>query len=62
MTNLNVATREVNSKGVGLLSVVGKLYDRLLIKKLGPELNAQQGRNNEGFGRLEDPWTKKAGL
>ena len=30
-----------NSRGISLLSVVVKLYGRVLIKELGPELNVQ---------------------
>ena len=30
-----------NSRGISLLSVVGKLFGRVLIKKLGSELNVQ---------------------
>ena len=30
-----------NSSGISLLSVVGKLYGRVLIKELGPELKVQ---------------------
>ena len=30
-----------NSRGISLLSVVGKLFGRVLIKELGPELNVQ---------------------
>ena len=37
-----------------LLSVVGKLYARVLLKELGPELNVQEGRSNVGLGRVED--------
>ena len=30
-----------NSGGISLLSVVGKLFGRALIKRVGPELNVQ---------------------
>ena len=42
-----------NSKGISLLSVVGKLFGRVLIK-----MNVQSGRSNMGLGRVEDAWTK----
>ena len=47
-----------NSRGISLLRVVGKLYGRVLIKELGPELNMQSPRSNMGLGRVEDAWIK----
>ena len=36
-----------NSRGISLLSVVGKLYGRVLIKRVrAPELNVQLGRSH----------------
>ena len=48
-----------NSSGISLLSVVGKLYGRALIKRVraGTEC-ALGGRSNVGLGRVEDAWTK----
>ena len=37
-----------NSRGISLLSVVGKLYGRVLIKRV----------SNVGLGRIEDAWTR----
>ena len=41
-----------NSRGISLLSVVGKLYGRVLIKRVRPELNVQYGKSN-GRGRMD---------
>ena len=41
-----------NSRGISLLSVVGKLYGRVLIKRV------RAGRSNVGLCRVEDAWTK----
>ena len=41
------------------MSVVGKLYGRvLMIKRVRVELNVQLRRSNVGLGRVEDAWTK----
>ena len=48
-----------NSRGVSLLSEVGKLFGRVLIKRVraGTEC-AIRSRSNVGLGRVEDAWTK----
>ena len=42
-----------NSSGISLLSVAGKVYGRVLIKKLGLELKVQYARSNLGLDRVE---------
>ena len=55
MTNVNVATLEVF---ISLLSVVGKLFGRVLIKRVRAGAECAIGRSNVGLGRVEDAWTK----
>ena len=43
-----------NSRGINLLTVVGKLYGRVLFKRVMAELNVQYGRSNVGLGRVEN--------
>ena len=57
-----------NSRGISLLSVVGKLFGRVLIKRVrgGTECAILEehagtecaiGQSNVGLGRVEDAWT-----
>ena len=48
MTNVNVAAQEVLS----LLSVISKLYGRVLIQRVRLELNVQLWRSNVNLGRV----------
>ena len=54
MTNVNVATRKV----ISLLSVVGKLFSRVLIGEEEQCGFRQSGRSNVDLGRVEDAWIK----
>ena len=48
-----------NSRGVSLLSVVGKLHGRVLIKRVGAGTVMCIRRGAMwGLGRVEDAWTK----
>ena len=47
-----------NSRGISLLSVVGKIYGRVLIKRVRARTECAKGRSNVGLGRVEDAWTK----
>ena len=46
------------SRGIGFLSVVGKLYGRVLIKRVKAGNECSIWRSNVGLGRVEDAWTK----
>ena len=48
-----------NSRGICLLSVVGKLFGRVLIKRVraGTECAIGEEQCNVGLGRVEDAWT-----
>ena len=46
------------SRGISLLSVVGKLYGRVLIKRVKEGTVWAIGRNNVGLGRVEDARNK----
>ena len=48
-----------NSRGTSLLSVVGKLYGRVLIKRVRAETESATWEEQCGFGRIEDAWTKR---
>ena len=43
-----------NLRGISLLSVVGKLFDRVRIKRVRAGTECAIGRSNEGLGRVED--------
>ena len=47
-----------NSRGISLLSEVGMLYGRVLIKKIEPELTVQLGRSSVSLCSVEDALTK----
>ena len=47
-----------NSRGISLLSVIGKLYGRVLIKRVKAETECAIWRSNVGLGKVEDEWTK----
>ena len=47
-----------NSRGISLLSVVGKLFGRMLIKRVRAGTECAIGEGNVGLGRVEDAWTK----
>ena len=47
-----------NSRGISLLSVVGKLFGRVLIKRVRAGTECAIGRSNVGLIRVEDAWTK----
>ena len=47
-----------NSRGISLLSVVGKLYGRVLIKRVRAGTECVIMRSNVGSGRVDDAWTK----
>ena len=46
------------SIGISLLSVVGKLYGRVLIKRVRAGTECAIGISNVGLGRVDDTWTK----
>ena len=48
-----------NSRGVSLLSVVGKLYGRVLIKRARAGTECAIGEDNVGLGRVEGAWIKR---
>ena len=48
----------INSRGISLLSVVGKLFGRVLIKRVRAGTECVIGRSNVGLGRVEDARTK----
>ena len=45
-----------NSRGISLSSVVGKLYGRVLIKRVTAGTECE-GRSNVNLCRVEDAWT-----
>ena len=47
-----------NSRGISLLSVVGKLYDIVLIKRVWAGTECAIGEEQCGFSRVEVAWTK----
>ena len=47
-----------NSRGISLLSVVGKLFGRVLIKRVKVRTECAIGAEHVGLGRVEDAWTK----
>ena len=47
-----------NSRGISLLSVVGKLFGRLLIKRVRVGTECAIGEEQCGISRVEDAWTK----
>ena len=47
-----------NSRGISLLSVVGKLFDRVLIKRVRAGTECTIGEEQCGLGRVVDAWTK----
>ena len=55
MTNVNVATLEAECvDGRSLLSVVGKLFGRVPIKRVRAGTECAIGEDNVGLGRVED--------
>ena len=46
-----------NSRGISLLSVVGKLYSRVLIKRVRAGNESAIGEEQCGLGSVEDAWT-----
>ena len=46
------------SRGISLLSVVGKLFGRLLIQRVRAGTESAIGEEQCGFGRVEDAWTQ----
>ena len=47
-----------NSRGISLLSAVGMLFGRVLIKRVRAGTECAMGGNNVDLGRIEDAWTK----
>ena len=47
-----------NCRGISLLGVVGKLFGRVLIKRVRAGTACAIGERNVGLGRVEDAWTK----
>ena len=47
-----------NSRGISLSSVLGKLYGRVLIKKVRAGTKCAIGEEHVGLGRIEDVMTK----
>ena len=47
-----------NSRGNSLLSVVGKLYGRVLMKRVRARTECAIGEEQRGLSRAEDAWTK----
>ena len=47
-----------NSRGISLLSVVDKLFGRVLIKRVTAGNECAIGEEQCGFGSVEDAWTK----
>ena len=47
----------VNSRGISLRSVVGKLFRKMLIKRVRDRTECVIGRSNVSLGRVEDAWT-----
>ena len=47
-----------NSRGISLLSVVGKLFGRVLIKRVRAGTECAIGEEQCGLGRVEDAWTQ----
>ena len=47
-----------NSRGISLLSVVGKLFGRVLIKRVRAGTECAIGEEQCGLGRVEDAFTK----
>ena len=54
-----------NSRGISLLSVVGKLFGRVLMKRVRADTECAIGEEQCRLGRVEDAWTSvrcKAGV
>ena len=47
-----------NSRGISLLSLVGRLHGRVLVKRVGLELSVQYGSIYVGLGRVDGAGTK----
>ena len=47
-----------NSRGISLLSAVGKLLGRVLIKRVRTGTDCAIGRSNVDLSSVEDAWTK----
>ena len=47
-----------NSRDISLLTVVGKLFGRVLIKRVRAGTECAIGEEQCGFRRVEDAWTK----
>ena len=47
-----------NSRDISLLSVVGKLFGRVLIKRVRAGTECAIGEEKWGLGRVEVAWTK----